>query len=479
MAFAGCGGGLASRWSNGTKPDSFARERATWECYVSADLVEGSAGNSGSIGRPLFRIQAGLIGFLCFSAAAFPRLLPAVLGLLALAAVIHILKVDPKRPLALLLTPVGIALGAFIVYLFINAAFAVNASAAFSKAGAVLGLVACAFLIASSFTLHGARETRGLAKWALIGLLLGVAFLLIEIVWDEPVKLFVTNNIVQMFDFNPKKTRVVDGELTKLKAFILNRNVTSLVLLLIPGLLFTRALAKRTIQHAALAALLSAAAACVLMSESGTSVAAFFAGALVLALSVLSLKAARVALMTAWTVAMLFAVPLAALPYDLGWNRWTWVPASSVGARLYIWKHMADEVWNKPVTGLGIRGARTLKLQLPADLKTLRAPVTVADGRRVPHPHNVFLQIWLELGAIGALLALGLGLVALWQIGTLPALVQAGAYGLFAVSAVVGASGFDLWQTWLFGSYVFAWAAILLAERLGEVAPRPRAGPCA
>jgi O-antigen ligase len=215
------------------------------------------------------------------------------------------------------------------------------------------------------------------------------------------------------------------------------------------------------------------------MSESGTSVAAFFAGALVLALSALSLKAARVALMTAWTVAMLFAVPLAALPYDLGWNRWTWVPASSVGARLYIWKHMADEVWKKPVTGLGIRGARTLKLQLPADLKTLRAPVTVADGRRVPHPHNVFLQIWLELGAIGTLLALAVGLVALWQIGTLPALVQAGAYGLFAVSAVVGASAFDLWQTWLFGSYVFAWAAILLAKRLGEVAPSPRTGPCA
>jgi exopolysaccharide production protein ExoQ len=90
----------------------------------------------------------------------------------------------------------------------------------------------------------------------------------------------------------------------------------------------------------------------------------------------------------------------------------------------------------------------------------------VADGRRVPHPHNIFLQIWLELGAIGAALALGLGLVALWQIGTLPAWVQVGANGLFAAGAAVGASGFDLWQTWLFASYVAAWAAILLAKRL-------------
>jgi hypothetical protein len=72
----------------------------------------------------------------------------------------------------------------------------------------------------------------------------------------------------------------------------------------------------------------------------------------------------------------------------------------------------------------------------------------------------------LALGAIGAGLALCVGLAALWQIGTLPGLVQAGANGLFAAGAAVGASGFDLWQTWLFASYVFAWVAIVLAKRL-------------
>ena len=446
---------------------------------MSADLVESRDDNLPPIGLPLFRLQAGLVGFLCFSAAAFPRLLPVVLGLLALAAGVHILKIDPKRPLVLLRTPVGIALGAFIAYLFVNAAFAVNSGAAFTKAAAVLGLVGCGFLIASSFLLQGATETRGLARSALTGLLLGVTFLLIELVLDEPIKRFVANNIVQLFDLSPKKMKIVNGELTNVHAFVLNRNVTSVVLLLIPGLLFTGALATRTMRHVVLAALLLAAAVCVLMSASGTSVVAFFAGAVVLALSALSLKAARVALMTAWTIAMLFAVPLAALPYDLGGNRWTWLPPESVAARFYIWKHMADEVWNKPITGLGIRGARTLKLQLPADAETLREPAPVADGRRVPHPHNVFLQIWLELGAVGALFALGVGLAALWQIGTLPALVQAGGYGLFAVSAAVGASGFDLWQTWLLSSYVFAWAAILLAMRLAQAGPPPRAGPYA
>jgi exopolysaccharide production protein ExoQ len=441
---------------------------------VRDHLAEGTIG-----GRWLLRIEAALLGFLCFSAPAFPRLLPALLGLLSVAAAVHLLITAPKHPLALLRTPVGFALGLFIAYLFANSSWAADPGAAFAKAAAVLGLVVAAFLVASSFTLHAAAEARVLAKSALAGLLLGVTFLLIELAFDGPVKRFVTNNIVQLFDLNPKKAEVVNGEVTEVSAFLLNRNVTSLVLLLIPGLLFTAALAARAARHAVLAGLTLAAATCVLVSESGTSLVAFSLGAAVLGLSALSLKAARMVLMTAWTIAMLFAVPLSALPYDLGWNRWTWLPPESVAARFYIWKHFSEKVGNKPIGGIGIRGTRKLQLRLPVDLGTLDEPDQKADGRRVPHPHNIFLQIWLELGAIGALLALGVGLAALWQIGTLPPLIQLGAAGLFAVCAAVGASGFDLWQTWLLSSYVFAWAAILLAKRLPPVAladpERPRA----
>lgn len=428
------------------------------------DLVEDESGHAWPRGRLLFRIEAALLGFLCFASPAFPRLLPFLLGLLGVTAAIHVFATEPKRPLALLRTPVAIGLGAFIAYLFVNSGL--TGGAGFSKAGALLGLVAAGFLVAASFMLRDPRQTRVLAKSALTGLLLGVTFLLIELAFDEPIKRFVTNHGILLFDMAPKKVKIVNGEVARIAPSVLNRNVTSLVLLLIPGLLFTAALPARMTRQAVLAGLVLVAAICVLISESGTSLVAFILGALVLGFSALSLKATRAGLMVAWTIAVVFAVPLSALPYELGWNRWTWLPPESVAARFYIWKHMADEVGKNPVIGLGIRGARTLKLQLPADIKTLRETNPVADGRRVPHPHNVFLQIWLELGAIGALVALVVGLVALWQIGTLPALVQAGANGLFAAGAAVAASGFDLWQTWLFGSYIFAWVAILLAKRL-------------
>ena len=55
-----------------------------------------------------------------------PRLLPALLGLLAVLAAIHVFVTDPKRLLALLRTPIGVALGMFVAYLFVNATWALG-----------------------------------------------------------------------------------------------------------------------------------------------------------------------------------------------------------------------------------------------------------------------------------------------------------------------------------------------------------------
>jgi len=422
-------------------------------------------------GRPLFRLQAILIGLLCFSAGAVPRLLPALLGLLGLVAAIHVLVVDPKRPLKLLKTAIGIALAVFIAYLFINASWAPDREAGFAKAEGVLGLAVAVFVIAASYCLRSDADARVLAKSALIGLLIGAAFLLVELAFDEPIMRFVNNNIVQLLDINPKKAKVVHGEVTHLSAFILNRNVTSLVLLLIPALLFTLALTVGTVRRVGLVALVAATATCVLISESGTSVVAFFVGALVLALAALSLRATRITLAGAWTIATLLAVPLSVLPYDLGWHHWTWLPPESVAARFYVWKHMADEVYKQPFTGIGIRGTRTLRVTVPIEVETQGRRTDVIRGRRATHAHNIFLQTWLELGAIGAVLLLGVGLAALRQMRNLPPVLQGSSYALFATCFAIGVSGFDLWQTWLLAAVALAWAAMLLATRLLVFAP--------
>jgi hypothetical protein len=321
----------------------------------------------GGEARLPFRLQAVLIGLICFSAGGVPRLVPVLFGLLALVAAFHVFAVEPGLPLKLFKTAFGVALAIFVAYLFINALWAPERGAALAKAATVLGLAAGAFLIAASYSLRTGDEARVLAKSALAGLLLGAAYLLFEIVFHESIMRFVNNHIVQVFELTPKKMKIEHGEVTKISAFVLNRNVTSVVLLLVPGLLFTAALPTAALRRLGIAALILVTAVSTLLSESGTSVMAFFLGALVLTLATLSLKAARFLVIGAWIVAVLLAVPLCALPYKLGWENWTWLPPQSVAARFYIWKYVADEVSQRPLTGIGIRGSRDLHLKIPTD----------------------------------------------------------------------------------------------------------------
>jgi O-antigen ligase len=423
----------------------------------------------GGEARLPFRLQAVLIGLICFAAGGVPRLLPALLGLLALVAAFHVFTTEPRLPLKLAKTAFGVALAISIAYLFVNALWAPHRLASFAKAATVLGLSASAFLVTASYSLRTGAEARVLAKSALAGLILGAAFLLFEIVFHESVMLFINNHLVQVFEITPKKMKIEQGRVTEISTFVLNRNVTSIVLLLIPSLLLTVALPTKTARRVAIAALVVVTAVSTLLSESGTSVMAFFVGALVLALAALSLKAARLLIVGAWIVAVLLAVPLGALPYKLGWENWTWLPPESVGARFYIWKYVADEVYQRPLAGIGIRGSRDLHLRIPTDAGDPSHAAYALQGRQARHPHNIYLQTWLELGAIGAVLLLCLGLAALWTIGTWPPLLQGAGYSLFAVGSAVGVSGFDFWQTWMLAAVTFGWTAIMLAFRLPEL----------
>jgi hypothetical protein len=90
-----------------------------------------------------------------------------------------------------------------------------------------------------------------------------------------------------------------------------------------------------------------------------------------------------------------------------------------------------------------------LHLKIPTEADDPSHAAYALKGREARHPHNIYLQTWLELGAIGAALLLGVGLAWLWAIGPWPPFLQGSAYALFAVGGAVGVSGFEFWQTWM------------------------------
>ena len=73
------------------------------------------------------------------------------------------------------------------------------------------------------------------------------------------------------------------------------------------------------------------------------------------------------------------------------------------------------------------------------------------------HPHNGPLQVWLELGAVGVLLVLGL-LAAAWRATTRleRPLAAAAVAGTLVASSVPILVSFSLWNTWWLAALGFA-----------------------
>ena len=139
----------------------------------------------------------------------------------------------------------------------------------------------------------------------------------------------------------------------------------------------------------------------------------------------------------------------------------------SVTHRIKIWQFVAEAIAQRPIAGWGLNGSR----ELPG------ASTEIAPGaNRLPlHPHNAFLQIWVELGAIGAALVATLGGMALGGALMLrpPAagearFARAAALALIVSGALVAGVAFGIWQAWWMA--VLWLAAVLMNAVTGPTA---------
>ncbi len=129
---------------------------------------------------------------------------------------------------------------------------------------------------------------------------------------------------------------------------------------------------------------------------------------------------------------------------------WSDQPDFATTHRLAIWSFTAERVRERPLYGWGLDAARNMPGG--SDLIRLARP----DGLTRPvtqlplHPHNAFLQWWLELGLPGA--ALGGALIVL-TIFAVPrhvddGVAQAACLATIASGTVVACLSFGIWQGW-------------------------------
>jgi len=188
-------------------------------------------------------------------------------------------------------------------------------------------------------------------------------------------------------------------------------------------------------------------------------------------------------------VASCLLAPLAAsfLPPTQESAEWGWLP-SSAHHRLTIWSFVARHIVERPVFGWGFDSARAIpggKTEIPVvrlkGCAQKAAPISI-PGYDQPvagdcviweeslplHPHDGWLQIWLELGGIGALLAalLSWGVIGrLWRLPTMPA-AQAAAAASLVAGMVICSVSFGIWQSWWLSSL---WIAAALIAPVLEV----------
>lgn len=129
---------------------------------------------------------------------------------------------------------------------------------------------------------------------------------------------------------------------------------------------------------------------------------------------------------------------------------WNW--------RLEAWTFSRELIGQKPLTGWGMDAARSFN-----DTTELGG-MTV---ERIPlHPHSASLQLWLETGVIGALLAAGgvlsFAVATARRLRNQPVLAAGAAAGMAAVAVFISVS-YGLWQEWLWAVAFTAALAVVLA----------------
>jgi O-antigen ligase len=210
----------------------------------------------------------------------------------------------------------------------------------------------------------------------------------------------------------------------------------------------------------------------------GLAIAVILAVTLSLAARV-AVAAGMVVLVLAWAVPRLVAIGLAwgvaafvaALPVALrllAARRTELAPLlkPSGVTRLEIWDYMTARVFEHPIRGWGLLNAKYLPIH-PDEL----ARYSYTDARGI-YPHNQWLELWVELGALGAALGLVFAVLLLRRVRLLPECLRPFGYAAFASAMTVASVNYEVTtDSW--------WCALAASAVLFSILGRLVAGAAA
>lgn len=228
-------------------------------------------------------------------------------------------------------------------------------------------------------------------------------------------------------------------------AFLFNRPTLTLLVLLAPLVVLALRLRPKSVALGGALAATALLTGTVLLSYSGAAKLGLLAGAATYAAARLSRRLA-LAVMALGPVAVFALAPVwgdiadRLLPAGLHVR----LEATHSRDRVDIWQSFGAAIREQPVVGAGF-GTSARFADTPAAARVAPEYQPFLD---IGHPHNAAIQVWAELGAVGAMLALLTLLLTLRSLAQLAPERLAPRLALFAAVFAVSLVGHGAWQGW-------------------------------
>jgi O-antigen ligase len=357
-----------------------------------------------------------------------PKALPATtLTLLAVALAFRARQ--PLTHLAYSLPTIAIAALSFMVWGLVTAFWAISPSVAVARSATGL-MIVCAAIAVDALTRSAAPDqSRRLGLHIIAGFAIGAAYLLFE----GASGLSLRKVVAPLFSAEPK-----------LAAERLNRNSAVLLLFFWPTLLFVGSEWRHRHPALPLSLLAATTLAAIFLLDHETSKLAVIGSGVIWIIARWKERIAFALMHMALVIAVVGVVPIALVLGSTNYRDAAAIP-ETVRARFSIWSTTAQEVLHRPIFGIGAGNTPVLS-QVIESQATDRTDVLRA--RLDHHSHNVYLQTWLEFGAVGAALLLTLGWQILSAISSVSPSARPFALATFAVAGIQLAATWGLWQVW-------------------------------
>jgi exopolysaccharide production protein ExoQ len=141
---------------------------------------------------------------------------------------------------------------------------------------------------------------------------------------------------------------------------------------------------------------------------------------------------------------------------------------NSATSRLIIWQFAAQHIFEKPFFGWGMNMARKIpdsgeKYTLKVVTPTGKNIVLFRESYMPLHPHNAALQIWLELGAVGALIVAVFGWLFIRKLENMH--TDPVIFGVVISILAFNFISFGAWQSWWIATQFLCLGLTLVTSR--------------